>query len=126
MTNYEKYKELVISCVLNDSICGLAYEAYEHKPCDRRTCGECSEFTAEWLKREYLEIEWAKVPDNTPVIIKDEKGNMFRHFAKYYRGRVYVYANGTTSWTNNGATEAWEPECVKLGRVEDNKKYAKQ
>ena len=55
MTNYEKYKDLVISCVLHDSICGLAYEAYEHQSCDGRTCGECCEFVAEWLNREYNE-----------------------------------------------------------------------
>ncbi len=125
MTNYEKYKDLVISCVLIDSICELANEAYEGKSCERRTCKECAKFTAEWLKREYSGTYWSKVPVDIPVIIKDEKGTMFRHFAKYYHGNVFVYANGQTSWTNDGETEAWEPEYVKLGRDEDNKKYAK-
>lgn len=125
MTNYEKYMELVISCVLNDSICELANEAYEDESCDRRTCKECIEFTAEWLKREYSKIDWSKVKADTPVIIKAKDGIMFRHFAKYYRGHVFVYANGQTSWTNDSETEAWEPELVKFGRDEDAIKYAK-
>ena len=129
MTNYEKYKDLVISCILQDSVCELAYEAHEDTLCDGRTCAECCKFTVEWLKREYSGIDWSKVPVDTPVIIKDKKGTMitmFRHFAKYYHGHVFVYANGQTSWTNDGETEAWEPEFVKLGSYEGSEKYAKQ
>ena len=119
MKNYEKYKELLISCE-------LAHEAYGNKTCEGRTCKECCEFTAEWLKREYSGIYWSKVPVDTPVIIKDEKGTMFGHFAKYYQGYVFVYANGQTSWTNDSEPVAWETEYVKLGSDEDYKKYAKQ
>ena len=126
MTNYEKYKELVISCILQDSVCDLAHAAYGYKPCDERACAECCKFTAEWLNRECAEIDWSKVSVDTPVLIKVEKGIMHRHFAKYYRGYVVVYANGQTSWSNDGETEAWEPECVKFGRDEDAIKYAKQ
>ena len=125
MKNYEKYKDLVISCIAKDSICDLAHEAYGHNSCEKRDCKECWEFTAEWINREYTEIDWAKVAVDTPVVIKDEKGIMFRHFAKYYRGHVFVYAKGQTSWTNDGETDAWEPEYVKLGRDEDAIKYAK-
>lgn len=67
MTNYEKYKDLVISCVLQDSICDLAYKAYGYKSCEKRTCRECCEFTAEWLNRESTEIDWAKVPADTQI-----------------------------------------------------------
>lgn len=45
MTNYEKYKNLVISCVVQESICDLAHVAYVgSKSCDRRTCTECFKF----------------------------------------------------------------------------------
>lgn len=80
---------------------------------------------AEWLNREYVEIDWAKVEADTPVIIKVKDGVIFRHFAKYWNGHVSVYANGQTSWTNDGETMAWEPYAVKLGRDEDYIKYAK-
>ena len=126
MTNYEKYKDLVISCILQESICDIAHKAHGNKNCLMRTCDECSKFTAEWLNREYSGIDWSKVPVDTPVIIKDAKGSMYMHFEKYYQGHVFVYANGQTSWTNDNETEAWEPELVKLGRYEDNEKYAKQ
>ena len=122
MTNYEKYKNLVISCVVQESICDLANVAYENSPCSGRTCVACCGFVKEWLNREYDEIGWGKVEVDTPVIIKDEKGTMFRHFAKYHNGHVFVYANGQTSWSNDGKTEAWKPDCVKLGRDEGNKK----
>ena len=126
MTNYEKYKDLVINCVLRESICDLANVAYNHDPCEERTCNECCEFTAEWLKREYSEIDWSKVEVDTPVLIEGEEGIMCRHFSGYYRGHVFVYANGQTSWTNVGETQVWEPEFVKFRRDEDFKKYAKQ
>ena len=130
MTNYEKYKDLVIRCIAQDSICDLAYKAYGdnlcNNSCDRRTCMECCEFVAEWINREYPEIDWSEVEPDTPVLIKTEDGLVFRHFAKYWHGHVFVYANGQTSWTNGGETETWDPDYVEFRRVEDFKKYAKQ
>ena len=126
MTNYEKYKDLVISCVLNDSICKLANEAYGNKTCDRRTCKECAEFTAERLNREYAEIDWAKVEVDTPVLIKIGNNVVNRHFARYDNAMVEVYAGGQTSWSTDGRVMAWEPELVMLATTEDIKKYAKQ
>lgn len=127
MTNYEKYKELVISCVLNENICELAYEAYGDKSCAGRACTECRKFIEEWLNREYIKIDWSKVEVDTPVFIEDEdeEGTICRHFSGYRHGHVFVYANGQTSWTNDGVTQAWEPGCVKFGKNEDAIKYAK-
>lgn len=126
MTNYEKYMELVIKCVEEDSICPLAKEAYGIANCNDRACDECSNFTAEWLRRECIEIDWSKVEADTPVIIKKGNNVVNRHFARYYQGLVEVYAAGQTSWSTDGGVIAWEPELVMLGRDEDNKKYAKQ
>lgn len=128
MTNYEKYRELVISCIMKESICDLADVAYGNVSCtsSHRTCEDCAKFTAEWLSRECVEIEWGKVPVDTPILIECEKGTMRRHFSGYWHGHVFVYANGKTSWTNDGETQAWEPEYVKFGRDEDFTKYAKQ
>lgn len=126
MTNYEKYKELVISCIARDSICNLAHKAYGDNFCEEIACRECWEFVVEWLNREYNEIDWSKVEVDTPVLVEGEGETMRRHFSGYCRGHVFVYENGQTSWTNNGETQAWEPEYVKFGRDEDSKKYAKQ
>lgn len=127
MTNYEKYMDLVLRCIVKEAcVCDLAHKAYGTNPCDKITCEECCEFTAEWLKSEYSEIDWSKVEVDTPVFIDSEEGIICRHFAGYWHGHVFVYANGLTSWTNDGKAQAWEPECVKFGRDEDSKKYAKQ
>ena len=125
MKNYEKYKDLVIKCIEDDSICGLAHTVYRDVQCDNRTCKECHKFTAEWLNKESNEIDWSKVEADTPVLIKTEDGLTFRHFAKYYHGHVFVYANGQTSWTNDSETEAWDPDYVEFRRGADYKKYAK-
>lgn len=125
MKNYEKYKDLVINCVLKYGPCELAEKAYGDNSCDERTCTECRKFIEEWLNREYIEIDWSKVEVDTPVLIEGEEGIICRHFSGYWHGHVFVYANGQTSWTNDGVTQAWEPECVKFGRNEDVIKYAK-
>lgn len=130
MKNYEKYKDLVISCIAKDSICDLAHAAYEDTSCAplcaQRSCEECWEFTAEWINRECVEIDWSKVEADTPVIIKKGNNVVNRHFARYYNGMVEVYAGGQTSWSTDGGVMSWEPEDVKLGRDEDAIKYAKQ
>lgn len=126
MKNYEKYKDLVISCIAKYSICDLAREAYGDDSCERRACGECCEFTAEWLNREYVGIDWAKVEVDTPVLIKKGNNVVNRHFARYYKGMVEVYAGGQTSWSTDGGVLPWKPELVMLANTEDIKKYAKQ
>lgn len=125
MKNYEKYKELVISCVLQDSICDLARVAYGNNVCDRITCKECGEFTAEWLNRECAEIDWAKVEVDTPVIVTRGNEKACRYFAGYRNGIIEVYIMGQTSWSSDGATQSWEPKYVNLYKLEDFIKYAK-
>ena len=125
MKNYEKYKDLVISCIAKDSICDLAHEAYGDNSCARRACEECWEFTAEWINRECVEIAWSKVTVDTPVLIKKGNNVVNRHFARYYHGMVEVYASGQTSWSTDGGVMPWEPELVMLANTEDIEKYAK-
>ena len=53
---------------------------------------------------EYLGIvDWSKVVVDTPIFVrmKDEEPWVRRHFAKYENEKVYTWANGTTSWSNN-------------------------
>lgn len=126
MTNYEKYKDLVISCIAQDSICDLAHKAYGTDQCARRTCEECWEFTAEWINRESIEIDWAKVEVDTPVVIKKGNEEVHRYFARYRNGIIEVYIAGQTSWSTDGATQDWEPKYVELYNSEDYIKYAKQ
>ena len=44
MTNYEKYRDLVIKCVEDDSICGLATtEDIKNMQNNNKCCKDCSE-----------------------------------------------------------------------------------
>ena len=61
-----------------------------------------------WANSEYVEppIDWSKVAVDTPILVRD---NIFskwakRYFAKYENGRVYVWNNGSTSWSDNRCT----------------------
>ena len=126
MKNYEKYKELVISCLEKEQICALAKEALGENTCYERACEECCGFTVEWLNKESIEIDWSKVEVDTPVLIKKGNNVVNRHFAKYYNGMVEVYAGGQTSWSTDGGVMSWEPELVMPANTEDIKKYAKQ
>lgn len=125
MTNYEKYKDLVISCIAKDSICDLSHVAYGHNSCARRTCKECWNFTAEWVKRECVGIDWSKVAVDTQVVVTREDAVFNRHFAGYRNGMVEVYVYGQSSWSTSGKTVPIEPERVKLRKPSDCLKYAK-
>lgn len=46
--------------------------------CDFVTCSQCADRVKEWLDQPYeepkIEIDWSKVPVDTPVIVKDSNG----------------------------------------------------
>jgi hypothetical protein len=46
------------------------------------------------------EIDWSKVVIDTPILVSND-GNKWlnRYFAKYTSGKVYAFANGSTSWS---------------------------
>ena len=46
------------------------------------------------------EIDWSKVVIDTPILVSND-GNKWlnRYFAKYTGGKVYAFANGSTSWS---------------------------
>lgn len=45
-------------------------------------------------------LDWSKVPKDTPVLVR-KKGGMWkrRYFSQYKDGLYYVYDNGATSWS---------------------------
>lgn len=52
---------------------------------------------------------WNDVPVDTKVVVWDcanDKHN--RHFSHYKNGKIFVFADGTTSWTNPTGTAWWE------------------
>lgn len=63
---------------------------------------------AEWGEDEYVDIldyvdetDWSQVPVDTKVLVETEViGHTCDHFAKYENGKVYIWANGKTSWSS--------------------------
>ena len=54
-------------------------------------------------------VDWNKVEVDTKVLVRNKTDDNWlkRHFAKYEDGKVYVFKNGRTSWSNKGITH-WE------------------
>lgn len=55
--------------------------------------------TGEVLFEEVPEVDWSKVPVDTPIWVRMEGSIQKRHFHKFEEGRVHYWPNGTTSFT---------------------------
>lgn len=51
---------------------------------------------------ERQEVDWSKIPVDTKIWVRDSEDDNWlpRHFAKYENGKVFVYYDGRTSWSN--------------------------
>lgn len=113
MTNREKYAEQIIDMAL-DSI-EIAVDK-EGKLCDCNVilCSDCAwsdksrcrERFKEWAEQEYVEppVDWSKVPVDTKILVRDSEDGEWgkRHFAKFEDGKIFTWANGTTSFSAEG------------------------
>lgn len=93
---------------------------------------DCQRRKNEWLNQPVItpndpekDIDWSKVPVDTPVIVWDSGSNQYnRYFYGIICGRFCVYRNGGTSWSSAYDVQFWE-HC-KLYRPEDIEKYRKK
>lgn len=128
MKNYEKY-ENEIRKYNGDKFCVDFVQPYilKENGCASINCEACFMYQMIWLLKDYEEIEkpeepevdWSKIKVDTPVLVKDKENEEWkkRHFAKYEHGRVYVWNNGSTSWS---ACHMYDYKYAKL--PEDEKK----
>ena len=125
MKNYEKYAE-EIRGYKGDNFCGdfILPNILKSDYCADMFCGKCYMLQMLWLLEDYEEpkkpeIDWSKVEVDTPVLVKDRENDEWkkRHFAKYEHGHVYVWNNGSTSWS---ACRMYDYKYAKL--PEDEKK----
>ncbi len=139
VTNYEHYKDEIIKNLLIGGSCRFKKE-YILKPKDRITltcpchCSECEVKTKEWLKAPYeeskIEIDWEKVPEDTPVYVSDYNEHptdtsLHRHFSAYFKNSYVpfeVWGEGGTSFTT---VEVNSYRYCSLARKEDIEKYRK-
>lgn len=117
MTNREKYAEQILDIAVTSSCIAVDKKGKLHK-CNELECRDCifsrnknserscAENTKEWSEQEYVEppVDWSKVPVDTKVFVRDCDSVYWNHryFAKFEDGKIFTWANGTTSFTAKG------------------------
>lgn len=126
MTNLEKYKDEIMNFDNDDlDFCdGFVKKRillpFGHNECEQIGCERCAMLQMIWLQEEYkepeeLEVDWSKVPVDTPIYVRDHENNTWvrGHFAKYEDGQIYAWSYGHTSFTEIAMTK-WR--CAKLAK----------
>ena len=115
MTNYEHYKEQMERITRLGRCVAMNATTGEIVCCADINCNEClfqgsedancSQKAFEWADEEYKEpeIDWSKVPIDTPVLVSDDGVNWERRYfvRRTAEAMFYVYSNGATSWSTD-------------------------
>lgn len=136
MTNYEsidpdKVRKIFLQYFAVDK------NTNEVKNCAKTLCteclfyrsGGCEKAKSEWLDQPVIDpekdIDWERVPIDTPVIVWNSDSNQNNRYFAGIDGEYFsAYSNGGTSWSSKGNTYYWN-HC-KLYRPEDIEKYRKK
>ena len=135
MKNKEKFaKEIVdVACsgfplaIINNKVC--ACNTSKCHKCD--LSNDCIVELEKQAESEYIEyeIDWSKVPIDTPVIVKGIDHDYRHYFEKLLpNGRLSVFHDGRTSWSSSSYKErnrSYPVSSVTLAREEDKIKYRK-
>lgn len=137
MKNKEKFAKEIIEIAVTGSLVAMRDGVLREcrglycPQCDFFSDGKCHERIKKWAESEYVEpryeTDWAKVPVDTPVLIKGAVDNR-RYFSKLLPDeRLAVFRNGRTSWSSYGIAQevALYKSVVVLAREEDKLKYRK-
>lgn len=134
MNNYEKYKEQIEKIVRIGRCVAVEEKTRRVTSCNQISCsqcrfdscsaGNCDSAAMEWADAEYIEpiepeVDWSKVAVDTPILVRDsiESDWLKRYFAKYENGKVYVFIDGSTSWSCEGQYLSWK--YAKLAEVDN-------
>ena len=78
MKNFEKFASVIAKLLTScdgDEICPFLQKVLYNKQgycCEDYTCEQCEKLLYKWLLEEYKpEIDWLKVPVDTPVMVRD-------------------------------------------------------
>ena len=137
MLNKEKYAKEILDIVCSGNDVGKQnghlYPCANVKcsNCEFNKCNtSCNEEFAKWVNSEYKEreIDWSKVPVDTPILITYSCYTLKRHFAKYYNKTIYFYPDGTTSWSFNQDSSqliSWDEKNVQIEKGIDCSEWYK-
>lgn len=123
MKNFEKYIEELKRT--GDQCAFIKKHLHLEKDCWNMHCLECEKRFFEWLDSEYKpQIDWSRVPIDTPVFFNKNGLEYKGHFAGYGGfDLVNVYDRGTTSWSGNSIV-CTKVNYLRLAREEDIEKYS--
>ena len=127
MLNKEKYAKEILDIVCQDGTIPAVVNNVPIKCTDALDCYDCKFYHNDdcinafikWVNSEYKEreIDWNKVPVDTPILITYSCYTLKRHFAKYYNKTIYSYPDGTTSWSFNQDSSkliSWDEKNVQI------------
>ena len=121
MTNYEKEKGKIEAIAEKGYGIAINKKTGEISCCGNTNCNLCLFQSADdsihcqanamkWAAAEYIEpeIDWSKVPVDTPVLISEDGVDWSRrHFAGVIDGEPFAYLNGGTSWSADKNSTIW-------------------
>lgn len=138
MTNYEKYKKETNIIFDMNSIVAVDRGTNRLSTCRNLNCEDCLFFykynddtpctlsSVRWLFAEYTEpeIDWSKVPIDTPVLISGDGKEWYRRYFSGVdeNGSPTVFCCGTTRWSSKNYDEnenTWNVNHIKLAEVEE-------
>ena len=131
MKNKEFYFDEIVKCFCSNNGCSLTKKILKIDNCNDISCKQCEQMITEALEQEYvLDINWAKVPKDTLVLVSDFEQNLEPenaiklYFYKYEPHNINMftcYDNGATSETYK-KINSWK--YCRLAKEEDVKKYS--
>ena len=124
MKNKEKYRDVILNIIM-ESGTPFAVDKCSGKviPCDTRTCVDCifshhKKYLGKsckidrvmWLNEDVDNIsQFRNLPVDTPILVRDSEEDDWkpRHFSRVENDLVYVFGDGTTSFTAKSCFAAY-------------------
>lgn len=129
MTNYEHYKKQIEKFTRMGQKVAVKKDTNEIIPCSDIRCGgclfgsydSCTKKSMSWADAEYIEaeVDWSKVPIDTPVLVSDDKKIWVRrHFATPALKNddpftVRTFVDGKTEWSSTDMREEELESCER-------------
>ena len=133
MKNKEKFADILMDLLVKNKRVAISNKTGEPCSCSGFRCDNClfgtvrcdEEATRKWLEEEYEpKVDWSEVPVDTKVYVRDRKEDEWipRYFSEFKNGIVYVWPNGTTSFTSGGYFFVFEKIRYKYAKLAEEEK----
>lgn len=132
MKNQKFFEKEILKIAITGQAVAVHKEHLEPMTCSKDVCKDCLNYGENgkckkdkttiltWMNEEYVDpaerVDWSKVAIDTPVLVRDDENDLWRrrYFAGYNNNEVYVFSNGTTSYT---CTDDEKPVVYKHARL---------